>query len=291
MFIFVGIFVKKIIKLIQTKIKKLDKNCKKISKKIDKVINLISNKLSKISKILAKILNPLKSITSCILSGIVKVLKAIQTTVTVAVCVIALLIAVDKILNKSTNQKGQSVITTATNKHVIHELFPNATWNDLAPCGVFINEQEEYNKALQCVNTKVWPKNPVMETNIPRCFVVKASAVDVHSLDRLGFNFVPIMGGAVVGVYQPETRTVYLIENIDIKQIYRHELQHYFMNIHVKGSDGGGHFQKIWSECEPPYYDASKEVILRRNLLHPPKMKIKNKEPIKITIIGPKKSN
>ena len=44
---------------------------------------------------------------------------------------------------------------------MIHELFPNSTWGDLEPCGSLFNEAEEFAKAQQCVDEKVWPKTPL----------------------------------------------------------------------------------------------------------------------------------
>ena len=155
--------------------------------------------------------------------------------------------------------------------YMIHELFPHASWNDLEPCGLHFDEQKEFNTALQCVNKNVWPDSPITDstvTHIPRCFIVKAKTVDVYTKPEIGFNFIPIfeptpMGievGAVVGVYQPETRTVYIIENVDAPMIYRHELQHYFLHAHNPETGGGGHHQEIWQKCEPPYYDPSDKV-------------------------------
>jgi hypothetical protein len=171
--------------------------------------------------------------------------------------------------------RGTSVVSNGNDpqgNYMIHELFPNATWNDLEPCGIHFNEQEEFNKALQCVNTSVWPDTPITRpeyTHIPRCYVVKAHSADVYTKPDAGFNFVPIFEptpagiavGAVVGVYQPETRTVFIIENIDAPSIYRHELQHYFLHEHDPETEGGGHDQLIWERCEPPYYTPSEAVL------------------------------
>lgn len=150
-----------------------------------------------------------------------------------------------------------------TDRVEIHELFPQSSWNDLAPCGQYFNEQEEFRKARSCVNEKVWSDRPVsedeLEFTIPRCYVLKAQSPNVLSKD--GINFVLIFDsfdlGSVVGVYQPETRTVYVVENIDAAEIYRHELQHYFLHEHDPETTGGGHDQEIWSKCEPPYYEPS----------------------------------
>lgn len=150
-----------------------------------------------------------------------------------------------------------------TDHAAIHELIPNSSWNDLEPCGKYFDEQEEFRKARSCVNQKVWSDTPLTENEldfpIPRCFIVKAQSPNVLSKD--GINFVPIFDyqglGAVVGVYQPETRTVFVVENIDAPDVYRHELQHYFLHEHDPETQGGGHDQPIWEKCEPPYYEPS----------------------------------
>lgn len=169
---------------------------------------------------------------------------------------------------------GESVLKKGNypgSNYMIHELFPHATWNDLEPCGLHFDEQKEFNRALQCVNKNVWPKSPIVDstvTHLPRCFVVKARSSDVYTKPELGFNFIPIFEptlgglavGAVVGVYQPETRTVFIVENVDAPEIYRHELQHYFLHAHNPETEGGGHHQDIWKKCEAPYYEPSDKV-------------------------------
>lgn len=159
--------------------------------------------------------------------------------------------------------KGVPVVGK-TDHALIHELIPNSSWNDLEPCGNYFDEKEEFRKAISCVNEKVWPDSKLntneLEFPIPRCFIVKAHGPNV--LSKNGINFVPIfdplMGAnAIVGVYQPETRTVFVVENIDAAMVYRHELQHYFLHEHNPETGGGGHDQSIWQKCEPPYYEPS----------------------------------
>lgn len=171
----------------------------------------------------------------------------------------------------SLNQ-GQTIVSLASKtNNPIHYLFPAATWNDLEPCGLHFDEQKEFNTALQCVNENVWKETPLVkpeQTHIPRCFVVKATAKDVFSRPDIGFNFLPMFFfsenglelGAVVGVYDPITRTVFVVENIDAALVYRHELQHYFLHLHDPETEGGGHHQEIWHQCEPPYYTPSDRV-------------------------------
>jgi len=148
----------------------------------------------------------------------------------------------------------------------IHELIPNSSWNDLEPCGKYFDEQEQFRKARSCVNKEVWSESPLTENElefpIPRCFIIKAQSPNILSKD--GINFIPIFDqdgvGAIVGVYQPETRTVFVVENIDAPEVYRHELQHYFLHEHDPETEGGGHDQAIWQRCEPPYYEPSERA-------------------------------
>lgn len=144
----------------------------------------------------------------------------------------------------------------------VHEILPNTTWEHLKPCGIYFNEKEEFDRALQCVNERVWPESPVSEeTTIPRCFIVSTSSPDVMRFPDHPFNAIPIItifgAGLVVGVYQPETHTVFVVENEDAAATYRHELQHLFLHIHDPETGGGGHHQPIWEKCEPPYYEPS----------------------------------
>jgi hypothetical protein len=166
----------------------------------------------------------------------------------------------------------QDVITLITAKPIVKKqidypvpthkiLTKNTTWNHLLPCGVYFNEQEELNKALKCVNKKVYNEEQIsFQTIAPRCFIISASSPDVYSNN--GVNFVPLVTfferGSVLGYFDTDTETLFVVENLDAAAIYRHELQHYFLKL--KGGDGGGHYQDIWKQCEPPYYTASDKV-------------------------------
>lgn len=210
------------------------------------------NILAKIFSILAKVIHVTSSVVFCVFAGIFVFFSIVAPPISLL--------------------RGESVAVQGhMDRVVIHELFPRSSWNDFEPCGLHFNEQEEFNKALQCVNTNVWPESPVVDdtvTHLPRCFIVKANSPDIYSRPDIGFNFVPqfyatplgIEVGGIVGVYQPETRTVFIVENIDAAMVYRHELQHYFLHAHNPETGGGGHDQEIWQKCEPPYYTPSDKV-------------------------------
>lgn len=158
--------------------------------------------------------------------------------------------------------RGIPVINDAQ-EGLVHEILPRTRWGNLKPCSQYFDEQEHFERALSCVNDKVWPDSPLVDTDLsplvpPRCFIVSAESPDVFSAPDGTFNFIPLIDifgiGAVVGVYQPETRTVFVVENVDAAMVYRHELQHVFLHLHNPETGGGGHYQDIWKKCEPPYY-------------------------------------
>jgi len=161
--------------------------------------------------------------------------------------------------------RGLPIVQIA-NQPTIHEIIPNTRWDSLKPCGTAFDEQQEFNAARQCVNQKAWKDSPIsLDLEIPRCFIITVNSPDVFGDESGTFNFIPITSmfgdvGAVLGVYQPATRTVYIVENVDAAQVYRHETQHYMLHIHSPETGGGGHHQEIWHECEAPYYSPSIEA-------------------------------
>ena len=247
-------------------------------------MKLTINKIKQLVK-LQKLTKKIKSKTSIVSKNILPVgLKTLSVSVKVFLLFLPSLLVISALTSPQVEinlQRGQTLPTSSDQeKQMIDDLFPNSGWNDLEPCGLHFNEQEEFNKALQCVTDKVWDKGPITDPNltIPRCFILKAKSPDVYTRPDIGFNFIPIMefdpqsgtviSGAVVGYYQTETKTVFVVENIDAPMVYRHELQHYFLHIQQPITGGGGHHQKIWDRCEPPYYTPSDKVRARREDSH-----------------------
>jgi hypothetical protein len=241
----------------------------KFNKKLNEVKHLIKKIVKKLSTLKKnKVLNLINLDTILIVSkNTLKILIIFLPSV----LVLSVLTSPEVQMNL---RRGQSVPAVALSEsEMIDTLFPNSGWNDLEPCGIHFNEQLEFETALQCVNKKVWADSKIpSDTSIPRCFILKAKSPDVFTREDIGFNFIPIMDydvsgqlitGAVVGYYQTETRTVFVVENIDAPMVYRHELQHYFLHIHDPETGGGGHWQNIWDECEPPYYTPSDKVKTR----------------------------
>lgn len=162
---------------------------------------------------------------------------------------------------------ARAVPKIVTNAEIIHDLFPNTKWEHLKPCGQFFNEEKEFKEALSC-SLRVWPTGNLHEISLdltpPRCFIVGVASPDLYGMKD--FNFLPVQTIAgtqgVVGVYQPASRTVYIVENIDSALVYRHELQHFFLHLQEPWTRGGGHYQDIWKKCEPPYYTPSQKARL-----------------------------
>jgi hypothetical protein len=144
----------------------------------------------------------------------------------------------------------------------IHFFLPFTKQEDLVPCETIINIQREFNKALQCANNKVFYEAPLKEVTPPTCFIVKKTSPDIHSrgdLNYLNVSFFKTSG--IVGFYEERTNTTYLVENIDIDMIYRHEMGHYFLKV-ATGDGNGAHDHIIWQRCEPPRYSPSSKVHL-----------------------------
>ncbi|NBP55754.1 hypothetical protein EBU71_04305 [bacterium] len=161
---------------------------------------------------------------------------------------------------------------------VIHEIFNKTKWSEVRPCAEYINEMQQFNKAKSCSNLAfVSEYNKTLPDNVstpPRCFVLPHGSPDVFFSEENYMNFSPIRIGnmgflSIVGLYQPETETIFLVENYDIAMVYRHELQHYFQHKLdpelLKDNHGG----LVWNLCEPKYYTPSQEQInLYKQQLH-----------------------
>lgn len=141
---------------------------------------------------------------------------------------------------------------------------PDTRWGHLKPCGVYFNEVAEFNRALECVNENVYPFDPIEERKIPRCFVVTVDSPEVSGNGI--FNYIYAYGGGIVGYFDDRTDTMFIIENVDAAMIYRHELQHLFLQIH--DGYGGGHYQDIWQQCEPPSYNPPTETKIIGSLIY-----------------------
>ncbi len=144
------------------------------------------------------------------------------------------------------------------------------TWNDLKPCGAFFEEDVEFLKALECTDKsireveKIQVKNDV---NIPRCFVITTNSKDVYYNTELAGNFLhnfdlmSLTSEYIMGFYDDRDQTIYLVENLDIRGLYRHEVQHYLLDVAYEGIDRG-HTSSVWNRCEPRYHTPTERQIL-----------------------------
>jgi hypothetical protein len=161
-------------------------------------------------------------------------------------------------------------VTNSNSKLLYYVLIPFTTEKYLIPCSKYFNEQEEFNKARQCVDRKVFTNNEMPKTiTLPTCYIISKKSPDVETSKDKVFNFINftiLMKGGIVGFYLEENHSIFVVENIDDEMIYRHELQHYFLKL-VEGDANAAHDHRIWQECEPPHYDPSIEAEISAKTL------------------------
>jgi hypothetical protein len=148
----------------------------------------------------------------------------------------------------------------------VHPLIPNTTWDEVVSCSYYFNESEEFAKAISCAN-QLWmiPLRTSME--LPKCYVITHKSKDISSSNNQNYVIFPPnlpypLAIKIFGVYQPETKTIFIVDNPDVKDIYRHELQHYFLHKKYPWTCGMGHDQEIWKVCEPPYHSFKSNFVL-----------------------------
>ena len=134
----------------------------------------------------------------------------------------------------------------------IHPAFPLTRWSHTRPCGVAFDEVKEFLRAQSCANTSLRLGKAAFHVPAPRCFIVTTDSPDVKQKGHV--NFAQIGSGGIVGIYQTEMFTLFIIENDDSANIYRHELQHYFQHLDDPKTGGGGHEGTIWEKCEAAQY-------------------------------------
>lgn len=147
---------------------------------------------------------------------------------------------------------------------IIHPFILNTKWSHLRPCSVDLDELKEFRKSLACWNS-VYPENKLfedyteIEVALPRCYIITTASPDIYSGKTLRFNFIHgLLVQFTLGFYDFRYKTIYVVENIDSDIIYRHELQHYFLDFMEKRG-GSGHDQEIWKKCEEATYSPTDE--------------------------------
>lgn len=149
---------------------------------------------------------------------------------------------------------------------MVHRAFPRTSWSHVRPCNQYFDENMNYNRARSCSNAASFFETGQTVSNSvssPKCFVITSSSPDVRHSPVYKMNGVilygPISRYVIVGLYEPTSETIFLVENYDLPMIYRHELQHYFqfkIDPEAKKKDHEG---LVWDVCEPKTYTPSKE--------------------------------
>jgi len=145
----------------------------------------------------------------------------------------------------------------------INPFLPNTTWDHIKPCGLYFDEIEEFNKANSCASEKVWPNDRLTNVGLPACYVITNQSPDILRVGLVNvavYRVGNIALGAILGFYNTGTQQIFLTENIDIKEIYRHEVQHHLLQIHPRQHEIGNHDHDIFQKCESRTYTRSKAV-------------------------------
>jgi len=160
-------------------------------------------------------------------------------------------------------------ISLKPTRKLINFLIPFTKSDHLSPCSNYFNVEEEYYKSLSCSNKKVFSKESYNKTLkdlvIPQCFVITTKSPDVVQTKALNYlNSTVLSNDGIVGFYDEKTKAIYIVENFDAPMIWRHELQHYFLDLVDKDANGS-HDHTIWQRCEPKNYQISKEAQAAAN--------------------------
>lgn len=143
----------------------------------------------------------------------------------------------------------------------------NTTWDNVKPCSAFFNESKMYDEMFECVekNTKesLADAKPL---KLPRCFVISASSPDIKNVNNEYNALILVQDGKaspVVGLYFNSHTELWLVENVDIRLLYKHELLHHFLRLlDVNGHGDGKHESELWKTCSIQKFTPSQEQIL-----------------------------
>jgi len=137
-------------------------------------------------------------------------------------------------------------------------------WKHVSPCSDYLNEVEQYKQTIKC-SSEVFTGEEIRklkDLDLPECYVIHEDApVIFHDSHD---NYIPIFHPfgyvmPVLGLYSSNKQLILLVEHVDLEEVYRHEIQHFLLDILEKDADGG-HVHDIWKECEPPTHSASKKA-------------------------------
>lgn len=152
-------------------------------------------------------------------------------------------------------------------------IFPNSKPEDFAPCSTDFNEKSVFEDTLSCFNKTVEKTDRLNENifdNKPKCILVKSTSKDVkqhkhfRAIEKTimkmivedGQLGIEIQTLSILGLYSLLTNNIYLADNVDNKEIYAHELLHWFLDS-AKLENSNLHEHKVWKDCSRPNYEPS----------------------------------
>jgi len=147
-----------------------------------------------------------------------------------------------------------NLLTKAYAVNNVHFITPFTSSEDLKPCSAYINEQEQYKKAFRCSSTVMDLKGK--EFALPKCYVLLEGSPDVQTNSKYSCLVTGVVvAECILGFYDDDTRIIFIVyskKTRDIEKTYRHELQHYFLDLISNNADAP-HAHKVWKTCEPRY--------------------------------------
>ena len=177
------------------------------------------------------------------------------------------------VYNHTVLTKSIPVVRSSSDKpadYISKSILPYIKWKHVKPCSKVLNQELEWKNTLMCAS-KVFTKKEMKKLRaqkLPECYVMSEKTPGIFKAPS--FNYLPGYDpresrfGATLGLYATESERIFLVENYDILQIYRHELQHHMFRILGRDKEDTGitaHTHKIWSTCEPPTYTPSKGAV------------------------------
>jgi hypothetical protein len=155
---------------------------------------------------------------------------------------------------------------------------PHTTWNDLRSCGEYFDEMQEYKNSRTCTYSSLLHNEKltaIIDPPLPRCYVIGANSKDVvyshgasaNVIMRIDFPSFSVV--EILGFYDSDTSTIYIVENFDIDRIYRHEIQHYIIDTVYPGFKDLDHSSSVWSNCEPKTYGPTTKQIESNKYIRP----------------------
>lgn len=148
------------------------------------------------------------------------------------------------------------LIPSVGQQESVHPLLPFTSQEDIVPCSDYIDLEFEYETSRTC-SAKSLKVDKDSLVKVPECYIVLNTSPDVHSdlemnyIKELGF-----FGAAILGFYDIEKEIMFLVNNERVAEIFRHEMQHHYLN-GLGITEGDHDHPSIWKDCESARYDSS----------------------------------